>query len=378
MTTIPFLDLPGEIQSIRAEIDAAISGVLTKGDFILGEAVRAFEEEFASYCGVKYAIGVNSGLDALTLILEACGIGPGDEVITAANTFIATACSISQCGATPVLVDCDENTLALDVNLVEQALTPRTKAIVPVHLYGRVMDMDQLRALAQKNDLWLFEDAAQAHGAILNGKRAGTFGKAGSFSFYPAKNLGAFGDGGCVITDNECIEEYVRYVRTYGQKVKNRHDWQGTNSRLDTLQAALLRVKLKYLDQWNAQRRAAADYYRELLADVPVRIPVLPRADRDHVYHLFIVRIPQRDRVREALAQVGIQTGIHYPTPIHLQPAYQCLNKPSGSYPVAETVADELLSLPLFPQIKQEQIKYVVENLKKVLEIENPTLIGGA
>jgi dTDP-4-amino-4,6-dideoxygalactose transaminase len=367
MTTVPFLDLKAELQAIRPEIDAAIAGVLDRGDYILGDAVSRFEEEFAQYCGAKYAIGVNSGLDALTLALEACGIGPGDEVITAANTFIATACSISQCGATPVLIDCDEDTMGLDVDLVEEAITAKTRAIVPVHLFGRVMDMERLQKIARAAELLLFEDSAQAHGAIVNGQRAGTFGTAGSFSFYPSKNLGAFGDGGAVVTNDPKVDEYIRYVRTYGQKVKNRHDWAGTNSRLDTLQAAVLRVKLKYLDQWNAQRRAAADYYRELLADVPVTIAAVPRGERDHVYHLFVIRVPQRDRVREGLEKAGIQTGIHYPTPIHLQPAYQSLNRPRDSYPVAERVADEILSLPMFPTITQGQIEYVVDRLQRVL-----------
>jgi dTDP-4-amino-4,6-dideoxygalactose transaminase len=276
-----------------------------------------------------------------------------------------------------VLVDCDQETMALDVNLVEAAITPKTRAIVPVHLFGRVMDMDRLQAIAAKRGLLLFEDAAQAHGAILNQRRAGTFGKAGSFSFYPSKNVGAFGDGGCVVTDDPKVDEYVRYVRTYGQKVKNRHDWAGTNSRLDTVQAAILRVKLKYLDQWNAARRAAADRYLALLADSHVEIPALPRARQDHAYHLFVIRVPQRNRVRDALEKAGIQTGIHYPTPIHLQPAYQSLKKPRGSYPVAERMADEILSLPMFPTITPSQIELVADQVQRILKSlgEEPTLL---
>jgi dTDP-4-amino-4,6-dideoxygalactose transaminase len=368
MTSVPFLDLQAEYQSIKPAVDAALAGVLGKCDFILGGAVAAFEEEFAQYCGTRFALGVNSGLDALTLALEACGIGPGDEVITAANTFIATACSISQCGATPVLADCADETLALDPDRVAEVITPRTRAIVPVHLFGRLVEWEPLAGLARQHNLQLFEDAAQAHGAEYDGRRAGSFGTAGSFSFYPSKNLGAFGDGGCVVTNDEKLAEYVRHVRTYGQKVKNRHDWAGTNSRLDTLQAAVLRVKLQHLDDWNARRRAAAEYYRELLADLPVQIPALPRGDQDHVYHLFIIRVPQRDRVQAALSEAGIQTGIHYPTPIHLQPAYQSLRKPCGSFPVAERVAGEMLSLPMFPLISRNQIEYVAQTLGRVLK----------
>jgi dTDP-4-amino-4,6-dideoxygalactose transaminase len=368
MTDVPFLDLKAEYQALKQAIDAAVASVLDKCDFILGSAVGAFEEDFARYCGARFAVGVNSGLDALTLALEACGIGPGDEVITAANTFIATACSISQSGATPVLVDCDEDTMALDADRVEEAITPRTRAIVPVHLYGRLVDWEPLQDVADRHGLLLFEDAAQAHGASWEGRRAGTFGKAGSFSFYPSKNLGAFGDGGCVVTDDEKLAEYVRHVRTYGQRVKNCHDWLGTNSRLDTVQAAVLRVKLQHLDNWNRKRRAAADYYRRLLADLPVQIPAVPRGELDHVYHLFVVRVPQRDQVQTALAAAGVQTGIHYPTPIHLQPAYQSLGKPHGSFPVAERGAGEILSLPMFPLITRGQIEYVVDTLGRVLK----------
>lgn len=368
MSLVPFLDLQAEYQAIKPAVDAAIGSVLQKCDFILGSAVGAFEEDFARYCGAKYAIGVNSGLDALTLALEACGIGPGDEVITAANTFIATACSISQSGATPVLVDCDEHTMALNPNKVEEAITPRTRVIVPVHLFGRLVEWEPFAEIANKHGLLLFEDAAQAHGASWNGRRAGTFGTAGSFSFYPSKNLGAFGDGGAVVTDDEKVTEYVRYVRTYGQRVKNRHDWAGTNSRLDTLQAAILRVKLQHLDAWNAKRLAIADYYRQLLADLPVTIPAQPRGESDHVYHLFVIRVPKRDQVQAALGDAGIQTGIHYPTPIHLQPAYQSLHKPRGSYPVAERVAGEILSLPMYPLMTRSQVEQVVETLGRVLK----------
>ncbi len=368
MTNVPFLDLQAEYQAIKPQLDAAVSGVLSRCDFILGGAVAEFEQEFARYCGTRHAIGVNSGLDALTLALEASGIGPGDEVITVANTFIATACSISQCGATPVLVDCADDTLAIDPTRIWEAITPQTRAIVPVHLFGRLVDWEPIAEIAERHDLLLFEDAAQAHGATWSGRRAGAFGTAGSFSFYPSKNLGAAGDGGCVVTNDDNLAEYVRYVRTYGQKVKNRHDWAGTNSRLDTLHAAILRVKLQHLDDWNARRRAAADHYTQLLADLPVAIAAPARGDEDHVHHLFVIRVPQRDRVQAALAEAGVQTGIHYPTPIHLQPAYRSLGKPRGSYPVAERAADEILSLPMFPLISQSQIEYVVETLGRVLE----------
>jgi dTDP-4-amino-4,6-dideoxygalactose transaminase len=368
MVHVPFLDLQAEYQAIQPVVDAALAGVLRRCDFVLGAAVPAFEEEFAHYCGSRFAVGVNSGLDALTLALKACGIGPGDEVITAANTFIATACSISQSGATPVLADCEAQNLALDPDRVAAAITPRTRAIVPVHLFGRLVDMKPFHEIAQRRNLLLFEDAAQAHGASWNSKRAGTFGIAGSFSFYPSKNLGAFGDGGCVVTDDEKVADYIRYVRTYGQRVKNRHDWAGTNSRLDTLQAAVLRVKLQHLDEWNGKRRAAADYYRRLLSELPVSIPAQPRGEHDHVYHLFVIRVPKRDQVQAALAESSVQTGIHYPTPIHLQPAYRSLGKHRDSYPVTERMAGEMLSLPMFPLINRSQIEYVVENLARVLK----------
>jgi dTDP-4-amino-4,6-dideoxygalactose transaminase len=377
MTTVPFLDLKAENQSIQKAIQAAIGGVLQRADFILGSAVQEFETAFARYCGSRFCIGVNSGLDALTLALQASGIGPGDEVITAANTFIATACSITRTGAQVVLVDCDNEDLALDPKLVEAAITPRTRAIVPVHLFGKLVHWQPLQEIADRHGLQLFEDAAQAHGAMRHGRRAGSLGKAASFSFYPSKNLGAFGDGGAVTTDDENLAEYVRYVRTYGQKVKNRHDWAGTNSRLDTLQAAVLLAKLLHLDAHNAMRRQAAALYRQLLADLSVELVASPDGEADHVYHLFVIRIADRDRVRAGLQEHDIETGIHYPTPIHLQPAYRHLGKGRGSYPVAEGAADEMLSLPMFPYIRPEQIEQVVRVLDQLLVQSKSRMFAG-
>ena len=337
------------------------------GASILGRELEDFEREFAAYCGSRHAIGVGSGLDALTLALQARGIGPGDEVITAANTFIATALAVSRVGATPVLADCDERDFNLDPDAMEKAITPRTRAVIPVHLYGQLASIDAILDVARRRHLFVLEDAAQAHGAAKEGRHAGSFGDAGAYSFYPAKNLGAFGDGGLVVTDDDRLAAHIRMLRDYGQRKKYQHEVVGTNSRLDTLQAAVLRVKLPALDRRNEARRAAADGYRRRLSRLPLVLPRPPEERSRHVYHLYVVRVASRDQVQQRLAAAGIRTGIHYPQPIHFQEAYRHLGVGPGTYPVAERLAGEVLSLPMFPSLTDEQIDRVGSALEEAL-----------
>ena len=367
MSDVPFVDLAADYRELRAEIDEPIRRVIQDGGFILGRDLEDFEKEFAAYCGSRHAIGVGSGLDALTLALQARGIGPGDEVITAANTFIATALAVSRVGATLVLVDCDESNFNLNPDAVERAVTPRTRAVIPVHLYGRLAPIEAVLDVARRRGLFVLEDAAQAHGAATQGRRAGSFGDAGAYSFYPAKNLGAFGDGGLVVTDDDELAARVRMLRNYGQRAKYQHEVVGTNSRLDTLQAAVLRVKLRALDRRNEARRVAADGYRRRLSRLPLVLPQPPDEPSRHVYHLYVVRVSQRDVVQRQLAAAGIQTGIHYPRPVHLQEAYRSLGIGPGSHPVAERLAGEVLSLPMFPGLTDEQIDRVGSALEVAL-----------
>jgi dTDP-4-amino-4,6-dideoxygalactose transaminase len=370
MTTlrVPFQDMPQQIQNLRAELDAAIAGVLRHGQFILGPEVAAFERAWADACGVKQAIGVGSGTDALQLTLRALGIGPGDEVITVANSFIATAEAVSYTGATPVLVDCEPETLLIDPAAVEAAVTPRTRAVIPVHLYGQPADMPALQKIAQKHGLALIEDAAQAHGATLvDGRPCGALGTAAAFSFYPGKNLGAFGDGGAVTTDDEAIARQLRLLRNWGSVVKYHHEVQGYNSRLDTLQAAILSVKLRHLAAWNDHRNTAAHWYMDALRDCSaIKLPIIAPWCGRHAWHLFVVRITERDRdgIARQLAERGVQTVVHYPIPIHRQKAYAALNYPAGAFPHAETAAASVLSLPMFPEITFEQVTFVAETLR--------------
>jgi len=365
---VSFVDLTAQYTVIADEIDAAISKVLHGTDFILGQDVGPFEEEFAAFCEAEYAVGVDSGTSALELALRAYDIGPGDEVVTAANTFIATALAISYTGATPVLVDVDPQTYTMDVSELERAITPRTKAIIPVHLYGQPADMDPILEIAQRYGLVVIEDACQAHGARYKGKRVGSLGHAAAFSFYPAKNLGAYGDAGMVVTNDERVAESLRMLRNYGQREKYHHTLRGYNHRLDTLQAAVLRVKLKHLETWNAARRRHAQLYGELLAHSPVE----PPAEADYaepVYHLYVIRVeacPERSRrnrdgLRAHLRDEGIATGIHYPIPIHLQPAYRDLGYEKGSFPVTEERAEQVLSLPMYAELTPVSIEYVAE-----------------
>jgi len=368
---VPFDALERRYRAIADELDRAIKGVLSSGRYILGENVAKFEEEFARYCGTRYAVGISSGTAALHLALLACGVGPGDEVITAANTYIATIFAISYVGAKPVLVDIDPETYTLDVNQVERAVTARTRAIIPVHLYGQCADMDPLLELAESHDLRVIEDAAQAHGAEYKGRKAGSMGDIGCFSFYPSKNLGACGDGGAAVTDDEELYEKLRVYRYMGQPKKHLHMVIGYQERLDELQAAILRVKLRYLDRWNEQRRKWAALYDRLLADSEVVLPK-ERPYGRHVYHLYVIRVKgrNRDAVKARLAEAGIETQIHYPTPAHLQPAYADLGYAKGSFPITEGYSEEILSLPLYPELREEEIMTVAQELKLALEQE--------
>jgi dTDP-4-amino-4,6-dideoxygalactose transaminase len=375
---VPFVDLGAQLETIRPEIDAAIAGVLERGDFILGDSVARFEEEFAAYCETRFAVGVDSGTSGLELALAAFGVGPGDEVITAANTFIATALAISHVGATPVLVDIAPGTFNLDPALVEQAITPATRAIIPVHLYGYPAELSPILELAADHGLVVIEDASQAHGARWQGRRVGSFGHAGVFSLYPAKNLGAFGDGGVIVTNDAAIDAALRLARNYGSPVKYHHISKGHNRRLDTLQAAVLRVKLPHLDDGNRARRAHAASYDRLLGglmpgDSPVvRTPPTATPDQEPVYHLYVVRCDDRDGLQRHLRADGISTVIHYPLPIHLQAAYADLGYREGDFPVTERYARQVLSLPMYPQLEPWMIERVVASIEGFVQAMRP------
>ena len=356
-TQVPFVDLHAQYEQIRTEIDRAMRQVIERGDFIQGSAVARFESEFAAYIGVGHAIGVGNGGDAIELALRAFGVGRGDEVITAANTFIATVLAISATGATPVLVDIDRASYTIDPAAIEAAITPRTRAIVPVHLYGQPADIERVLAVAARHNLVVIEDAAQAHGARVGGRRVGTFGHAAAFSFYPSKNLGAYGDAGMVVTNDDRAAERLRLLGNYGQRVKYEHAVEGRNSRLDTMQAAVLAVKLPRLDRWNAARRAHADTYRAWLSR-RVYTPAT-RPGVEHVFHLYVIETDQRDRLRAKLAERGVHTGIHYPVPVHLQEAYAPLGYKAGAFPATEAAATRILSLPMYAELTKEQIEYV-------------------
>jgi dTDP-4-amino-4,6-dideoxygalactose transaminase len=358
-----FVDLLRQYHSLKPEMDAAILRAVGRGDFVLGEDTREFEKEFAAFNQVPFCVGVADGTDALHLALLALGIGAGDEVIVPANTFIASVQAISSAGARPVLVDCEPDYYTIDVKAVERALTSRTKAIMPVHLYGHPADMDPLLQLAKDRKLFIVEDAAQAHGATYKGRPCGAMGDIGCFSFYPGKNLGAYGDGGAIVTRNPALAEKVSLLRNHGQKVKYLHSIKGFNSRLDTVQAAVLRVKLKHLERWNEQRRAAAARYAQLLAETEL---VLPKAApwAKPVWHLHVVQSSDRTRLQQALDAANISHGIHYPVPVHLQESYQELGHKPGSFPVTETLAARILSLPMFPEITETELQRVAEACK--------------
>jgi dTDP-4-amino-4,6-dideoxygalactose transaminase len=364
MNGVPFVDLAAQQASIQTEVGAAIQRVLSECSFILGPQVEEFERDFARFTSCEYAVGVSSGLDALRLALLAVGIGSGDEVILPANTYIATALAVSAVGARPVLVDCDRQTYNIDVDLIESAITPRTKAVVPVHLTGQTADMDPILEVAGRHGLCVIEDAAQAHGTLYKGRSCGSLGSIGCFSFYPGKNLGAYGDGGMVTTDDPDLAARVRRLRNYGQTAKYRHTEKGLNARLDTIQAAILSVKLRHLSRWNKARGAHANDYRDLLRGVGDLTFQREAPYSTHVYHLFILETEWRDALREHLETRGIQTGIHYPTPIHLQLAYKDLGYGEGDFPEAERLANRVLSLPMFPELRREQIERVAEEIE--------------
>ncbi len=377
---VPFVDLGAQYKTLRAEIDAAIARVLENTNFILGEEVDLLEKDFADYCDASGAVGVDSGTSALELALRAFGIGEGDQVITVANTFIATALAISNTGARPILVDCAPDTYNIDVAKIEAAITPRTRAILPVHLYGQPADMDAILDIARRHDLVVVEDACQAHGARFKGHRVGSLGDAAAFSFYPAKNLGAYGDGGMVVSNRPEVIDSVRMLRNYGQKQKYHHMLRGYNRRLDTIQAAVLRVKLRHLDAWNQARRQHAATYNTLLAHLPLDRPIEAK-DAEGVYHLYVIRVSERDRVQAHLKDREIHTGIHYPIAIHRQPAYHELGYSQGSFPVAEAYADRILSLPMYAELSEPAIQRVATALGECLsppEEEPLTLEAGS
>jgi len=361
---IPFVDLHAQHKSLEDEIELALRRVVEDCDFILGSAVKEFESAFAQWLGAEHAVGVGNGLDALTLALLALHVGPGDEVIVPANTFIATALAVSRIGARPVFVDCDPCTFNIDVARIEGAITSRTRAVIPVHLTGQPADMDPILAIAARHGLEVVEDAAQAHGATYHNRLCGTLGSAGCFSFYPGKNLGALGDAGLVCTNDRDVAERVSWMRNYGQREKYNHVIQGVNSRLDTLQAAVLGVKLTRLRGWNELRAAHARAYRELLAGVGDLEFQAEVAGGTHVYHLFVIQTENRDGLQRHLQEQGIQTVIHYPVPIHLQPAYADLGYRRGSFPVAEHLAERILSLPVYPEMQYHHIDRVVESIR--------------
>jgi dTDP-4-amino-4,6-dideoxygalactose transaminase len=355
---IPFIDFKAQYQVIKDEVAGAIRGVIESARFVGGEALVSFERDFAAYCESRHARGMASGTDALHLALRALGISHGDEVITTANTFIATAAAIVATGARPVFVDIDPHTYTIDPKLIEGALTDRTKAIIPVHLFGQPADMRPIRKIARRRGLYIVEDAAQAHGAEYQGTRVGSLGDVGCFSFYPGKNLGAYGDGGAITTDNDAIVERIERLRDHGRTTKYCHAEVGFNSRLDALQAAILRVKLRYLDQWNANRRRAAAWYAAELTGSGIRMPFV-RTGSTHVYHLYVIEWNERDALQVQLETSGVSTGIHYPLPLHLQPAFAYLGYRQGDLPHCEAAAAHLLSLPMFPELTREQVSQI-------------------
>lgn len=357
---VPFLDLKRQYLRIQSEIDEAIRRVVASQFFILGPELTAFEEALAGFLGIKYAVGVASGTDALILALRALDIGPGDEVITTPFTFVATTLAITEVGATPVFVDIDPDTYQIDVNLIADKITSKTKAILPVHLYGAPSEIEKLAALAAKHNLFLVEDACQAHGAKVNNQMVGTFGQIGVFSFYPGKNLGAYGDGGALVTNDEKLRQKILYLRNYGQKQKYYHDESGRNSRLAEIQAAVLRVKLIHLLDWNQARARAVKIYQKKIVDLKMqKIP----AGHESCYHLLVVESGRRNELQKYLSNNGVQTLIHYPVPVHLQKCFKGLNYSQGSFPVAERIASSVLSLPLFAELTDEEIEYVGDQI---------------
>lgn len=363
---VPWIDLSIQHRTLRAEINQAINDILDRCDFILGQDVAKLEEEFAAYCGTKYAVGVDSGLSAIELSLRALGVGPGDEVIVPTHTFTATAAAVTFAGAEPVFVDADPVTWNIDTKKIEPAITQRTKAIVPVHLYGLPAEMDEILSIAKAHNLLVVEDACQAHGAKYKGKRSGSLGDAGAFSFYPTKNLGACGDAGIVTTDRSEVAEAVKALRNCGQRVKNVHELSPFNHRLDSIQAAILRIKLKHLDEMIDARRRIAAQYNQLLANTNLVTPAEPEGC-EHVYHLYVIRSQNRDALQAYLKEHGIGTAIHYPDPVHLQPFFSNGKGRYGEFLVAEKICSEILSLPMYPEMSEEQVEVVATEIKGML-----------
>jgi dTDP-4-amino-4,6-dideoxygalactose transaminase len=382
MPNIPLVDLKAQYRTIQGAIDAAIARVLANTSFIGGQEVKTFEENLAAFQRVDHAVGCNSGTAAIMLALLACGIGPGDEVITAANTFIATVEAIVHVGATPVLVDINPATYNLDPALLENVITPRTRAILPVHLFGQIAPMDHIMTIARQYGLLVIEDAAQAHAAEFQGHRAGHWGQAACMSFYPGKNLGAYGDAGAILTHNAELAHRLRKLRDHGSDRKYHHDEIGYNERMDALQAAILDVKLRHLEDWTEARRRHAARYSELLRDLPGVVTPVEMAEARHVYHIYCVRVPgNRDQIKAVLNERGIGAGIHYPVPVHLQPAFAAQGWRRGDFPHAEAAADTILSLPLYAELSEKQIGTVVKTLREVLENQRgaaPSQAGGA
>jgi dTDP-4-amino-4,6-dideoxygalactose transaminase len=366
---VPLLDLQAQYQGLKPEIDSAVARVLASGNFILGPEVAAFEEEFASFVGTSYAIGVNSGTSALHLALLACGVGPGDEVVTVPFTFVATIAAIEYTGAKAVLIDVDPDTLTMDPGQLEDAISPRTKAIVPVHIYGQTADMTAILEIASRRGIPVIEDAAQAHGATHRDRPAGSMGLAGCFSFYPGKNLGAAGDGGAVTTNDADLARKLRLLRDWGSATKYRHEMKGYNFRLDAIQAAILKVKLRALPNWTAARQSHARFYHEAFGRAGITT-IGEREGDSHAYHIFAIRTSNREEVIHRLASEGISTGIHYPIPVHLQDAYPGLGGP-GSFPVSEHASQEVLSLPIYPELSEETLERIVDLVVAVSPVRN-------
>jgi dTDP-4-amino-4,6-dideoxygalactose transaminase len=366
---IPFLDLKAQYQQMKPEIDAAVLRAIDSAQFVLGPEVAAFEERFASYCNVRHCVAVNSGTSALHLALLAAGIGPGDEVITVSMTFVATTAAILYSGATPVFVDVDPVTWTMNPSLIEAAITPRTRAILPVHLHGLMADMDPIMEIARRHDLVVIEDAAQAHGAEYKGRSAGSIGDLGCFSFYPGKNLGAYGEGGAVVSNHSEFAQRVFSLRDWGQESKYNHVLHGYNYRMDGIQGAVLNVKMNYIEAWTEARRSVASYYDHLLEKHRCRRPAPPPHSR-HVYHVYAVGLAQRDEAQKALQAAGIGVGIHYPVPVHLQKAYAGLGYRAGDFPITELLANQFLSVPIYAELRPEQVSEVVMELEKVFLAE--------
>jgi len=366
---IPFLDLKAQYRQIKPKVDEAVARAIESTQFVLGPEVIAFESRFASYCKVDHCRAVSSGTSALHLALLAAGIGPGDEVITVSMTFVATTAAVLYAGAKPVFVDVDPVTWTMDPALIEAAITPRTKAILPVHLHGLMADMDPIMAIARRHGLVVIEDAAQAHGAEYKGRRAGSIGDFGCFSFYPGKNLGAYGEGGAVVTNQAELARKVSLLRDWGQEAKYNHVVPGYNYRMDGIQGAVLNVKMDYIEAWTEARRSVAAQYDRLLAKFPSMRPQPPEHSR-HVYHVYSVGLPRRDEVLKALQDAGIGVGIHYPVPVHMQKAYANLGYRAGDFPVTEKLADQFLSLPIYPELQSQQVSEVVSQLEQSAAVE--------